>query len=81
MPTAPEDDQDDYDDWPFDESKPEPCEQCGRPSLPIAYGMPGLELMELAERGAVVLGGCDVEDDQPTHQCAAGHRAWRRPPR
>ena len=68
------------DDWPLIESTPEPCERCGRPSLPIVYGMPGLGLMELAERGAVILGGCDIEDDPPTHQCQAGHTAWRRRP-
>lgn len=68
------------DGWPWDESRPEPCERCGRPSLPIVYGLPGFELMDLATRGAVVLGGCELDDDPPNHQCEAGHPAWRPPP-
>jgi hypothetical protein len=75
----PDDDDRGDDEWPLNESRPQPCERCGRPSLPIVYGLPGPGLMEAAERGAVVLGGCAIEDDQPTHQCAAGHPAWRRP--
>jgi hypothetical protein len=36
--------------------------------------------MELAERGVVRLGGCVIEDNQPTHECAAGHRFEAQPP-
>ncbi len=64
----------DNDEWPVTEHRPPPCPRCGRPSVPIAYGYPSTELMEAAERGAVALGGCVIEDDQPTHQCRVGHQ-------
>ena len=56
------------------------CPVCGRTTIPIAYGMPGPGLMELAERGVVRLGGCVIEDNQPTHECPAGHRSEAQPP-
>lgn len=67
------------DDWPVTEHKPPPCPQCGRPAVPIVYGFPSPGLMEAADRGAVVLGGCVIEGDQPTYQCVAGHE-WRAQP-
>lgn len=69
------DDDDIQDDWPLTEEQPPACPACGAPSLPIVYGMPGPELMDLADRGAVILGGCIIEENQPTHQCLAGHPA------
>ena len=81
MTSEPEDDPELDDDWPLGEHKPPPCPRCGRTSVPIAYGMPGPGLMELAERGAVVLGGCVIEEDQPTNECEAGHRWRAEPPR
>lgn len=47
-------------------------------AVPIAYGYPSSELFEAAERGEVVLGGCVIEVDSPTHERAAGHRWGRR---
>ena len=52
------------------------CLQCGRRCLPIAYGLPTLEVLAAAERGELLLGGCIVEGDDPTHGCPAGH-LWR----
>lgn len=81
MPNEPEDDAERYDDWPLGEHPPPPCPTCGRESTPIVYGMPGLGLAELAERGAVILGGCVIDDGQPTHRCRAGHEWAAQPPR
>jgi hypothetical protein len=50
----------------------ERCASCGQTLVPIAYGMPSTGLMELAERGEVVLGGCTIMGDDPTHSCACG---------
>lgn len=52
---------------------PPRCPTCGAPGVLIIYGMPGLELLEAAERGEVLMGGCVITGDDPTHGCAAGH--------
>ncbi|MGK2949898.1 MAG: hypothetical protein ACSLFP_15105 [Acidimicrobiales bacterium] len=52
------------------------CPTCGAPGVPIAYGMPGPEMSAAAERSEIILGGCMIEPDQPTHQCRAKHR-WQ----
>lgn len=48
-----------------------PCPRCGGEPVPIAYGLPGAEMLAAAERGEIRLGGCVVFDGQPTGQCAA----------
>ena len=46
------------------------CPSCGEVSgVRIVYGMPDVDLVDQAERGLVVLGGCMVEPDQPTWAC------------
>lgn len=52
------------------------CPTCGGAGVPIAYGLPGPEMSGAAERGEIVLGGCVVWDDQPTHECPSHHR-WQ----
>jgi hypothetical protein len=54
------------------------CPRCGRPGVPILYGLPSPEMAEADERGEIALGGCVIEDDQPTHECPSGHR-WLEP--
>ena len=52
------------------------CPECGSTEvIPIVYGMPGLDLMQAADRGEVALGGCViVEGFDPTHSCrVCGH--------
>lgn len=49
------------------------CPVCGAASVPIVYGLPDVELFDAADRGEVALGGCIVGDDDPTHECQAGH--------
>lgn len=39
--------------------------------LPIVFGLPTYSTFEAAERGEVVLGGCMLESNRPTHRCAA----------
>ena len=80
MTNDPEYDPELDDDWPLGEYEPPPCPVCGRLSLPIVYGMPGPGLLDAADRGAVVLGGCVVEDGQPTHECPVGHPVWAQKP-
>ena len=42
------------------------CPQCReRQGVDIAYGMPGFELAEMAERGEAWLGGCCLTEDMP----------------
>lgn len=46
------------------------CPNCGSLDvIPIAYGYPGPEMMEEMERGEIILGGCCIEQHQPTHEC------------
>jgi len=47
-----------------------PCDRCDTMTVEIAYGMPGQEMFEAAERGDVVLGGCILGMAGPfTHAC------------
>ncbi len=47
------------------------CDLCGEsPAIPVAYGLPSQDLMERAERGDVLLGGCEIDDAKPHHLCA-----------
>lgn len=47
-----------------------PCVVCGGTEwIPIAYGLPGPEMEAKAEREEVILGGCLIFDDAPTHAC------------
>ena len=46
------------------------CVRCGsRRWMRIAYGMPGADLWEAADRGEVELGGCSVGFDDPRWRC------------
>ena len=49
----------------------ERCPQCGCSLTPIAYGYPGVEMFEAAERGEILLGGCVVVDGRPTSRCTS----------
>ena len=53
------------------------CPSCGREeSIPLLWGLPDQEAMELAERGLVALGGCMVMADEPTLVCRACGAHW-----
>lgn len=48
----------------------DPCPHCGGERVvEIVYGMPGPDLVERSERGEVVLGGCLINFENPTHRC------------
>jgi hypothetical protein len=52
------------------------CPKCGNDTgIPIAYGLPGRDLMDRAQRSEVALGGCLVMDDNPELRCTdeCGH--------
>ncbi len=48
-----------------------PCPSCGSSLavVRIAYGLPGPGLIEQADRGEFVLGGCVLEEDSPRWYC------------
>ena len=53
------------------------CPKCGSSEVvPIAYGMPGSELVEAYERGEVELGGCVVTDRDPEWHCKTCGHEW-----
>lgn len=43
---------------------PPTCPSCGRAAAPIVYGLPGPELVQAAERGEVIIGGCCITADE-----------------
>jgi hypothetical protein len=52
----------------------ERCPKCGGGMVQVIYGMPDTELMEAAERGEVVLGGCSLPvPGEPLRSCPCGH--------
>ncbi len=56
------------------------CPECGSTDIvPIAYGLPGQELVEAADRGEVILGGCIVWDNAPNLHCKACGTQWYKP--
>ena len=58
-----------------DEPQRPTCGRCGDGMVPIAYGYPGIELIEAEQRGEVVLGGCTFDGDMPRLACPACARA------
>jgi len=46
------------------------CPHCGSSDLvKIVYGLPDVTAGEAAARGEIILGGCCVTDNDPTHHC------------
>ena len=54
------------------------CPRCGRADTvrPIRYGLPSPSTEAAAERGEVILGGCQVGSGDPTHHCRACGQAF-----
>ena len=53
------------------------CPSCGSDNVAIiAFGYPGPEMTEEAERGDIVLGGCCVADDDPEWRCKECKQEW-----
>ncbi len=53
------------------------CPSCDSKNVaPIAFGYPGPEMMEEAQRGKIVLGGCCVTDDDPEWHCKDCEHQW-----
>jgi hypothetical protein len=49
------------------------CPYCGRSSLPVLWGKPSKEGEKWAQEGKVILGGCRMSTNSPSHQCSNGH--------
>ena len=45
------------------------CAHCGGSALPVAYGMPGPEMVDASARGEIVLGGSIIGSDNPVWEC------------
>jgi hypothetical protein len=55
------------------------CPSCGQEdSVRLIRGLPSFELMELAERGLVALGGCEVPREDVAFRCRACGLEWGR---
>ncbi|MGY1753818.1 hypothetical protein [Blastococcus sp. SYSU D01042] len=53
------------------------CPECGREdSIPLLYGMPGLDDFRLAERGLVALAGCVVPGEVDAFVCRSCDLQW-----
>ncbi len=53
------------------------CPHCNCDNVAeIAFGYPGPEMLEEAERGDIVLGGCCVTDNDPKWHCKDCEHEW-----
>jgi hypothetical protein len=53
------------------------CPQCGSGDVAqLIWGLPGPELMEKADQGEVVLGGCVVPEQVPHLTCRSCDATW-----
>lgn len=59
--------------------KPLKCPHCGSKVLRIQYGYPGPEMMEAADRGEILLGGCIICPDSPDYACPICGQAFIKP--
>lgn len=56
------------------------CPKCGSMDVvPILYGYPGPEMMEMANKGKIELGGCCVSNDDPQTLCKVCGTEFDRP--
>ena len=58
--------------------KPVKCPHCGGKVLRIAYGDPGPEMLEAANRGEIILGGCLISDESPDYACPDCGQTFRK---
>ncbi len=47
----------------------ERCPICPGTMIEIVYGHPDADMLSQARRGEIILGGCIIEEGQPTHTC------------
>ena len=59
-----------------DEPRTAPCPSCGGVGIPIVYGLPAGPLIEAADRGEAVIGGCLIHESNPTHECVVCQLRW-----
>ena len=53
------------------------CPKCGSDKVAaIQFGNPSPEMIEEAERGHIVLGGCCIEEDDPEWHCKDCEHEW-----
>jgi hypothetical protein len=56
------------------------CPRCGSLDVvPILYGYPGPEMMDMANKREIELGGCCVTDRDPRKHCKACGEVFDRP--
>lgn len=58
--------------------KPVKCPHCGSKVLRIQNGYPGHEMMEAAERGEILLGGCCISEGSPDFACPVCGQSFKR---
>ena len=57
------------------------CPACSsEDTLPMAYGLPSPETKAMAERGEVVIGGCNIWPDMPDRECRSCGKRFRSDP-
>ncbi|MEO3746817.1 hypothetical protein [Plantactinospora sp. B5E13] len=57
-----------------------PCPECGRPGVPVLYGLPGPEAGEAAAEGKLRLAGCLLPQTFDHWACTGGGHRWRDTP-
>ncbi|MEY4312501.1 MAG: hypothetical protein RLZZ319_10 [Actinomycetota bacterium] len=55
---------------PFDDPQSVRCPKCETTNpLDIVYGMPSDEMQVAETEGAIILGGCVINNDSPVYRC------------
>ena len=55
------------------------CPNCGSDgAVPIAYGYPDMSVVMDEMAGKLVIGGCDVRNDNPHWACRACNARWQK---
>lgn len=53
------------------------CPTCGRPGVPLLFGLPVVEAQRAAEDRRLALGGCCIADGEPPNWECVKHHQWR----
>jgi len=52
------------------------CPTCGGTGIPIVYGMATYQAGQAADRGEIVMGGCEVTGEDPNYRCGECRVRW-----
>ncbi len=55
------------------------CPECkSKNVIPIAYGMPGPDMIKKSDNGEIMLGGCSITTDDDDRYCKECNNKWNK---